>query len=156
MAHQTIRDIITDCDDARRRRLAVFLVNDMPTAMALCLSDDNHSDGDFAPLDDWRIDFDAHDVEAATLPHPIEPDTEEQRLVIDYGRILLDAFDRAHLRQKALRRIAQQCLDGDIADVGSLAKAIERHHVALVHKVIAILVLLALAALFLIYRRLQS
>ncbi len=76
----------------------------------------------------------------------------EGNVVADYGRVLTLALQAAEVKPKALRRIAEQCIAGEIATPSELRLAVERRAAHSVHAAIVAVMLVLLALLYILFR----
>lgn len=76
----------------------------------------------------------------------------EGNVVVDYGRLLMLALRAAEVKPKVLRRIAEQCIAGEIATPPELRLAVERRAAHSVHAAIVAVMLVLLALLYILFR----
>lgn len=93
------------------------------------------------------VDAERHTVRLGELP------CGEGDVVADYGRLLMLALQAAEVKPKALRRIAEQCIAGEIATPPELRLAVERRAAHSVHAAIVAVMLILLALLYLLFHQ---
>ncbi len=91
------------------------------------------------------VDADRRTVRLGALP------SGQGSAVADYGRILMLALAAAEVKPKALSRIAEQCIAGEIATPPELRLAVERGAAHSVHAAIVAVMLVLLALLYVIF-----
>lgn len=84
----------------------------------------------------------------------LDASSDENNNIVDYGNILLNAIDHSTLRDKRLRDIAQQCADGQVANLETLHLMLERMVSSSIYKIL-LAVIIAGIAIMAIYQMLQ-
>lgn len=110
-----------------------LLLDDVPEGRRLCAA---------AVL----VDADKRTIRLGELPEG------QGNAVVDYGLILMFALGKAKVKPKALVRIAERCISGEIATPEELRLAVERSAARSGHAAIVAVMVVLLALLYLVFR----
>lgn len=80
--------------------------------------------------------------------------SDESKNIVDYGNILLNAIDHSTLHDKRLRNIAQQCANGEVANLETLHLMLERMVSSSIYKILLAVIIVGIAIMA-IYQILQ-
>ena len=72
---------------------------------------------------------------------------DEEQNIIDYGNILLSAIDHSTLHDKRLRRSAEQCSNGEVANLETLHLMLERMVSSTIYKFLIAIIVIGLVIL---------
>jgi len=84
----------------------------------------------------------------------LDASNDEAQNIACYGKILLNAIDHSTLRDKRLRRIAEQCASGDVANLETLHLLLERMVSSTIYRLLLAIIITGIAILA-IYQLLQ-
>ena len=77
----------------------------------------------------------------------LDADSDEAENIIGYGTILLTAIDHSTLRDKRLRRIAEQCARGEVANLETLHLMLERMVSSTIYRLLLAIIIAGIAIL---------
>ncbi|MBR5639900.1 MAG: hypothetical protein IKW83_09070 [Muribaculaceae bacterium] len=77
----------------------------------------------------------------------LDASSDEAQNIVNYGSILLAAIDHSTLRDKRLRRIAEQCARGEVANLETLHLMLERMVSSTIYRLLLAVILTGIAIL---------
>jgi len=77
----------------------------------------------------------------------LDASSDEAQNIASYGNILLSAIDHSTLHDKRLRRIAEQCASGEVANLETLHLMLERMVSSTIYKLLLIVIITGIAIL---------
>lgn len=84
----------------------------------------------------------------------LDANSDESKNIVDYGNILLNVIDHSTLHDKRLRNIAQQCANGEVANLETLHLMLERMVSSSIYKILLAVIIVGIAIMA-IYQILQ-
>lgn len=77
----------------------------------------------------------------------LDASSDEAQNIASYGNILLSAIDHSTLHDKRLRRIAEQCASGEVANLETLHLMLERMVSSTIYKLLLVVIITGIAIL---------
>ena len=77
----------------------------------------------------------------------LDASSDEAQNIASYGNILFNAIDHSTLHDKRLRRIAEQCASGEVANLETLHLMLERMVSSTIYKLLLVIIITGIAIL---------